>query len=288
MKRFIPFLILFLSIFVACSSKEQEQSFTFESYEDNTPILALVQDTPITQRDFDAAANLLNDDFKKFIYTQSGRANFLTFLISERMLQLDARARGLDKTPEYMQEMSGIEAAQKLALENAKTFALRKKLFETLQNDGTLNVSEEEIKEYYRKFPYEITILQFLLEDPQKAANVMKEMKNVRTASRFADFARQYSIEPLTKASGGQTTPFIPGEYISQIEVAAANSKLLELQGFIKTAQGFHIIMKVGEKRLSYFEAKDRIRQILENQKLDAYLDTLKAKYSVEVTNETK
>ena len=47
--------------------------------------------------------------------------------------------------------------------------------------------------------------------------------------------------------------------------------------------------MKTGEERLTYNQAKERIRQILEKQKMDAYLNSLKSKYRVEVTtDETK
>jgi hypothetical protein len=44
--------------------------------------------------------------------------------------------------------------------------------------------------------------------------------------------------------------------------------------------------MKVKEENLSYAEAKDRIHAILEKQKMDAYLNSLKDKYGVEVINE--
>ena len=159
-------------------------------------------------------------------------------------------------------------------------------MLESLAQDGTLSVSDEEIKEYHKKYPYEITIKQFIISDSQKAADVMKQMRNVRSTSRFADFARQFSDEPLSKKSGGDMPPFIPGEYLPQIEVPAANSKLMEVQGFITTAQGNHIIMKVAEKRLTYNEAKDRIKMIIENQKLDSYLNSLNKKYNISIAKE--
>ena len=73
----------------------------------------------------------------------------------------------------------------------------------------------------------------------------------------------------------------MPGEFIPEIEVIAANSPSGSVQGFIKTSQGFHIIMKVKEKRLSLKNAKERIEQILRLQKEDAALNALKNKYEV-------
>ncbi len=277
-------IILTILTLAACAPK-QDNTQEQEIY-NNSPVLAYVDNKPITQEDFDKAANNLDDGFKKFVNTKSGRANFLSFLISEKLLLTDAVNRKLDKTPEYQQEITALEEAQKNALETAKNFALRRLLLETLTQDGTLGVSEEEIKNYYKKYPYEITIRQLIISDPQKAATVMREMRNVRTVSRFADYARQFSEEPLSKKSGGEMQPFIPGEYLPQIEIPAANSKLMEVQGFITTPQGNHIIMKVAETRLTYKDAKERIKMILENQKLDNYLNSLNKKYNISIVKE--
>ena len=279
-------LILTLILTCAACAPKQENNLPGPTVYNNSPVLAYVDNQPITQADFDNAANNLDDNFKKFVTTKSGRANFLSFLISEKLLLADAKNRGIDSTPEYQAEITALEEAQKAALETAKSFALRRNLLESLAQDGTLSVSDEEIKEYHKKYPYEITIKQFIISDSQKAADVMKQMRNVRSTSRFADFARQFSDEPLSKKSGGDMPPFIPGEYLPQIEVPAANSKLMEVQGFITTAQGNHIIMKVAEKRLTYNEAKDRIKMIIENQKLDSYLNSLNKKYNISIAKE--
>lgn len=285
------FLATLILTCVACSSK-QESNLPGPLIYNNSPVLAYVNNQPITQEDFDRAANNLDDNFKKFVTTESGRANFLSFLISEKLLLADAMDRGINLTQEYRAEITALEEAQRAALETAKNFALRRNLLESLAQDGTLGVTEEEIKDYYKKYPYEITIKQFIISDSQKAADVMKQMRNIHTAARFADFAKQFSDEPLAKKSGGDMPPFIPGEYLPQIEVPAANSKLMEVQGFITTAQGNHIIMKTAEKRLTYNEAKDRIKSIIENQKLDSYLNSLNKKYNISIvkeeTNENK
>ena len=280
--------IFFLTLILSCAAcaPKQENPRQEPLVYNNSPVLAYVDNQPITQKDFDNAANNLDDNFKKFVTTKSGRANFLSFLISEKLLLADAKNRGIDLTPEYQAEIAALEEAQKNAFETAKKFALRRNLLETLAQDGTLGVSEEEIKEYYKKYPYEITIKQFIISDSQKAADVMKQMRNVRSASKFADFAKQFSDEPLSKKSGGNMPPFIPGEYLPQIEVPAANSKLMEVQGFITTAQGNHIIMKVAEKHLTYNEAKGRIKMIIENQKLDNYLNSLNKKYNISIVKE--
>ena len=160
-------LAMYLILSCAACAPKQENTSQEPLVYNNSPVLAYVDNQPITQKDFDNATNNLDDNFKKFVTTKSGRANFLSFLISEKLLLADAKNRGINLTPEYQAEINTLEEAQKAALETAKNFALRRNLLETLAQDGTLGVSEEEIKEYYKKYPYEITIKQFIISDSQ-------------------------------------------------------------------------------------------------------------------------
>ena len=128
-----------------------------------------------------------------------------------------------------------------------------------------------------------MTIKQIIVDNAQTADQVLRTLKAY--PSRWKEMERQYSTAPEAL----KQFSFMPGEYLDNIAVIAANSPSGKPQGFFKTAQGFHIIMKTGEERLTYNQAKERIRQILEKQKMDAYLNSLKSKYRVEVTtDETK
>ncbi len=102
-----------------------------------------------------------------------------------------------------------------------------------------------------------------------------------RSPSRWKELERQYSVAP--EAARGKEFSVMPGEYLPEIEVIAANSPSGSVQGFIKTGQGFHIIMKTKEKRLSFKDAEPRIREILRAQKEDNVLNALKNKYEVVV-----
>ena len=186
MKRFYILLLLILSC--ACSKQTNQPIEEVEFYEDSSPVLVLVQGSPITQKDFDLAFSKLDDSFKPFVQTKTGRDNFLAFLISEKMLQVDAQARGLDKTQDFIDKINAFEESQKIALQEAKTFALRQALFESLENEGVLGVSEQEIKDYYDKYSYEISLLQFIVDDAQKAADIMKQMKNLVFLQKISVF----------------------------------------------------------------------------------------------------
>lgn len=282
--RKLLFFCLLLSL-GACLKQEmpQEQGLPLE---DNA--LAKVAGYTITQEEFDKKAEFLDPSFQKYIQTPQGRENFLNYLISERLLLQDAQFKNLQNDPEYEQEIADIIKLQEENLQRSKEILLRKKLMEELYSQGIIYVSEEEIKAYYKKYPYEIKILQILLNDAQEAAQVMNAVKNTKTQNSFKEAVAKFSKDPLAKQNKGALEPFIPGEYLPEIEVPAANSSVGQVQGFIQTPLGFHIIMKVGEDKLSYDKAKQRIQTILEKQKLDDYLNSLKDKYGVEVKNENK
>lgn len=284
MRKIISLYILTLCL-CACLQKESAKEQT-DALPQNT--LAKVAGYNITQEEFEERASSLDPAFKQYISTPLGKQNFLNYLISERLLQQEAIFKNLQNDPEYQKEIDNIIKQQQDALKKAKEFLLKKTLMDELYNQGVLYVSEEEIKDYYKKYPYEIKILQILVNDPQEAAQVMNYVKNTKTQNSFKEAVKKFSKDPLAKQNQGALPPFIPGEYLSEIEVPAANSANGQLQGFIQTPLGFHIIMKVGEDRLTYDKAKDRIKTILEKQKLDDYLNSLKEKYGVEVKNESK
>ena len=120
-----------------------------------------------------------------------------------------------------------------------------------------------------------MTIKQIIIDNAQTADQVLRALKS--SPRRWKELERQYSVAP---ESLRQIT-VMPGEYLPDIEVIAANSPMGSVQGFFKTAQGFHIIMKTSDKRLSRKDAEPRIRQVLEDRKLDKVLDSLKNKYEV-------
>ena len=149
------------------------------------------------------------------------------------------------------------------------------KKYDELREKGDTAVTDEEISAYYEKYPYQMTIKQIIIDNAQTADQVLRALKS--SPRRWKELDRQYSIAPESL----KELSFMPGEYLPEIEVIAANSPTGSVQGFFKTSQGFHIIMKTSDKRLSRKDAEPRIRQVLENKKLDNLLNTLKNKYEV-------
>lgn len=231
----------------------------------------------VSRQDFEERVALLPEEDRTFAATSVGRRNLLNLMAREKLAVLDAKDKGLDRSDIYL---TALEDKRRQLAEIYQSFSedlLIRLWEERLQEQGITHVTEEEINAYYKKYPYEMTIKQIIIPDAQTADAVYRELKHNK--SRWKELERQYSTAPYR--SKNKEFSFMPGEFIAELEVIAANSPAGSVQGFIKTAQGFHIIMKTAEKRLSLKDAAPRIRAILENQKTDAALNALQNKYKV-------
>ena len=234
-----------------------------------------IGDETITEQDVNERLALLSKDDREFAQTPIGRQNLLQIIAREKLIQTAAKDAGLDQSDVYLSIMEDKRAQRADIYAQFGRQTLEQLWYNDLKEKGETAVTDEEIAAYYKKYPYEMTIKQIIIDNAQTADQVLRALK--ASPGRWRELERQYSVAPesLRKLS------FMPGEYLANIEVIAANSAAGSVQGFFKTSQGFHIIMKTSEKRLSRKDAEPRIREVLENKKLDNVLDVLKKKYEV-------
>lgn len=273
-------LSLFCALAGACTSSSGP------SFEEPAPSAAPAsQEAPaaqvgpvkITRQQLDDRLALLPPEDQEYAKTPSGRKNFLQLLVREKLIALDAKDKELDRSDVYLSDLEDKQQQLKEIYQDYSQQLLVHMWEEYNREKGLTRVSDEEIEAYYKKYPYEMKIRQIIIADAQTADAVWRELK--RAKSRWKELERQYSDAP--QESKGKEISFMPGEFIPELEVIAANSPAGSVQGFVKTAQGFHIIMKTGERRLSLKDAAPRIRTILENHKTDAALNALQNKYKV-------
>ena len=240
-------------------------------------IAAKVGAVIITEKDLEDKLVFMSPEDRDFAKTSIGRTNFINALVREKLAELAALDAKLDESDSYLAALEDKRAQLRKIYDDYAQQLLIRSWYDQLEESGATAVTEEEIKDYFDKYPYEMTVKQIIISNAQTADQVLRALK--ASPSRWKELERQYSIAP--EAIRGQEFSFMPGEFIPEIEVIAANSPSGSVQGFIKTSQGFHIIMKVKEKRLSLKNAKERIEQILRLQKEDAALNALKNKYEV-------
>ena len=276
MKKY-SLVCLSLLLLAACHKTQEPDAAEGTEPAADEIIVAQVGPDVITQQQLDDRLAVLTQDDRKFAQTAVGRRNFINLLARERLIALDAKDEKLDQSDVYLTAMEDKRQQLKDIYEEYGNQLLGRLWEQSLTEKGILTVTDEEISAYYDKYPYEMTIKQIIIPDAQTADAVYRELR--RAKSRWNTLEKQYSTAP--EQSKGKEITFMPGEFIPELEVIAANSPTGSVQGFVKTAQGFHIIMKTRERRLSLKDAAPRIRTVLENQKIDAALNALQNKYKV-------
>lgn len=234
----------------------------------------------ITEQDIEQSLSLLDAQDQKFAKTPFGRQNLLQILMREKLIEQDAHAKELEQDKDYQEALKQKRAELDAIYDQFAREALIRTWY--TKNSEGFEPTEKDIKAYYNKYPYEMTIKQIIMDNAQTADQTLKTLKS--SPGRWNELSRRHNIAP----SSLQTLTFMPGEYLDNLEAVAANSPTGKVQGFFKTPQGFHIIMKTGEKRLGFDEAAPRIKQILQNKHLDELLDTLKTQYEVIIYEENK
>ncbi len=236
---------------------------------------ARVGNQTITEADINDRLALMSDEDREFAKTAIGRQNLLQIITREKLISAAAKDEGLEQSDVYLSIMEDKRAQLADIYRQFGEQTLEQLWYDELREKGDTAVTDEEISAYYEKYPYQMTIKQIIIDNAQTADQVLRALKS--SPRRWKELDRQYSIAPESL----KELSFMPGEYLPEIEVIAANSPTGSVQGFFKTSQGFHIIMKTSDKRLSRKDAEPRIRQVLENKKLDNLLNTLKNKYEV-------
>lgn len=265
--------IIFLLILAAWGCPERQQP-----EETTAPEVAVrIGNVTVSQEDVEARLHLLSAEDRKFAQTPIGRTNLLNIIAREKLIAQAAQDDKIDQSDVYLTLMKDKRAQLDEIYKEYAAQTLEQMWYDKLKENGQLEVTDKEIADYYKKYPYEMTVRQIILDNAQTADQVLRTLK--ASPSKWNTMAKQYSVAPEVIRSSKFS--FMPGEFIPALEVIAATSANGSVQGFIKTPQGFHIIMKTGEKRLSRKEAEPRIRTVLENKKLDAVLEALQNKYEV-------
>ena len=164
-------------------------------------------------------------------------------------------------------------------------------------------VSEKETRAYYDsnletfKKPEQVRASHILIKvdpgaDEAKKAEARTKIESLQTRLKkgedFGALAKEYSEGP-SGPKGGDLGFFGRGQMVKPFEDAAFTMKPGQVSNMVETQFGYHLIMvtdRTPEGTFSYDEVKDRLKQYLEQQKVQAaiaeYVETLKAKAKIE------
>ncbi|PSM52581.1 major antigenic peptide / PpiC-type peptidyl-prolyl cis-trans isomerase [Campylobacter blaseri] len=147
-------------------------------------------------------------------------------------------------------------------------------------------VSDEEIKKFYNdnkdKFIEKeaINASHILVEKEEDAKKIIDELKNLKgeeLKKKFAEVAKEKSIEPMAKKTGGDLGWFSPSQMVEAFANVAKELKDGEISKTpVKTQFGYHVILKNesrAERQATLEETKAFITSNLKQEKFQKNLD---------------
>ncbi|MBC2722708.1 peptidylprolyl isomerase [Desulfosporosinus sp.] len=158
---------------------------------------------------------------------------------------------------------------------------------------GDVKVSDADLKAFYDKNisyysqPESVKARHILVKTEDEANAIIAQLK---TGASFEQLAKEKSIEPGAKESGGDLGTFTKGKMVPEFETAAFAQKVGTFSTTpVKTEFGFHVI-KVEAHTVAaapdYAKVKDQVGQDALNQAKDAkfqtYFDDIRKKAKIE------
>ena len=192
-------------------------------------------------------------------------------LVMDEIFSQEAEKRGLAGTPEYKSQM-----------EQARQAVLTQALLANFVK--THPVSDDDVKGEYEKFKAQSAGTEYrarhiLVEKEDEAKALIKQING---GGSFEELAKKNSKDPGSGANGGDLDFAAPGSYVPEFSQAMVKLTKGEMtQEPVKTQFGYHII-KLEDTREAQFpkfeDVKGQLRQRMEQQKLAAYRDEVRAK----------
>jgi peptidyl-prolyl cis-trans isomerase C len=242
-------------------------------------VIATVAGEPVTEADLALAISDLDQQFVRLPEEQR-RAAALSAVIEIRLLANEAKAKGLDKDPDYRRRAAFLEQR---ALHG-----------ETIEKEVAAKITDEEVRQRYdteiANTPpvNEVHARHILVKTKEEAEAIIKELDG---GASFEALANEKTNDPSGKTSGGDLGYFGPGQMVPEFEKAAF---ALEPGAYTKepvqSQFGWHVI-KVEDKRArqppAFEQVKEQFRQLILREKYFALVKALREAGAVEVTDPT-
>lgn len=204
------------------------------------------------------------------------RKEIIEHLTMQLILSQEATRKGLDKSPEVSDQ---IDLNRQSVL--AKAF-IQDHIKNSTVSDDMLNA---EYKKIAGEMGSEYKARHILVDKESGAKDIIAKLK--KNPKAFASLAKEKSMDPGSKANGGDLGWFDSGAMVP--EFSAAVSKLEKgkfTEEPVKSQFGYHVI-QLDDSRPKTIPPLDQIKQALQQQiqqqNLEKLLDDMKAKAKIEI-----
>ena len=241
-------------------------------------VVATVGGQQITEADLAFAAEDLGQDLQQVPQDQI-RAVLLAQMIDLKLMAAAGKAASLDQSELYKQRLSYLEDR-----------ALRRAYTKQAVSDA---ITEDQIKAEYDKeiaaMPNvdEIHARHILVSSEDDAKAIKAQLDG---GADFATLAKEKSIEPGAKDSGGDLGYFTQDKMVKSFGDAAFALKVNEISQPVQTQFGWHIIQVLDRRpaaKPSLQQMTQQIGQQLYVQKYRALFDQLRKAATIDIPNAT-
>ena len=226
--------------------------------------LAQVGDRPIDEREFRRYEAQIQSQHRSLAEgVQKHREHLLT-LIDIKLLAREARARGLDQSPEWVQAVS-------LARHKAMVEAYIRE-----QVGLQIEISEDELRANFAAHParHAVRGAHILLDSRARADSIYAEIQAGRAI--FEDMARAHSLDEATAAEGGWFASYYAFDRVSdRVYERVFSLDVGEVSPPFRTPQGWELAKVVDKKEVSF----ERYRSVIQRATFLEKIENLRSEH---------
>ncbi len=233
-------------------------------------VILRVGSSTLTQKQLEEKVESLPPQYKEYYSTVDGKKILIDSIKKEYLVYEMAKKSKYDNNKNVQEQLENIKKQVMVAQ------FLKDKI------ESKIKVSAKDSKKYY-----DDNKDTFKKDDQVKARHILvateKEAKEVlgklKAGESFQALAKEYSMDPGSKANGGDLGWFAKGQMVKPFETAAFALKKGEYtKEAVQTQYGFHIIMvedKKDAEQLEYKEVSEEIENYLKQNAQKEALDAL-------------
>ena len=239
----------------------------------NATVLASVNGQPITDAMVSAYVRSQTNG-QDIQLNDMQRQMVLKNLINVQLLAQAAQKNGVDKKPEVAAELA-LNDSNVLAQAGVAQYMEGHKL-----SDAQLQAAYQEQVKSGAAHQYKARHILVAGED--QAKDIIAKLGK---GGNFAALAKQYSLDPGSKANGGELGDWFSGDsMVPEFSAALATLKKGEYtQQPVKTQYGWHVIQLEDEQTQTFAQMHDKLAEQVERKTLGDYLEQLRSSAKVVV-----
>ncbi|PYF06011.1 peptidylprolyl isomerase [Ureibacillus chungkukjangi] len=217
--------------------------------------------------------DITKDQFYEEIKTLAGKA-LLEQVVVEQVLENNYKVSDEEITEQFnsVKEQYG-ESFEAILAQNGLTEETFKEnvRFQLLQEKATkdVEVTDEEIENYYNQAKYELNARHILVADEETAYTVVEKLK---AGGDFAALAKEYSSDS-SASNGGELGWFTVGTMVPEFNDAAYALELNQVSEPVQSEFGYHIIEVTDKREVENYgtleEKKEEIKESIAATKGD-------------------